>query len=186
MARLEVRFPQDAGVLSAIADMYTRWGKEDLAIAEYERLAKLEPDDPGHLVTLGEQYWAKGDKARAIATWKRLVATGKASGFAKLGEVMAEHNQPGEARVSFDKAVALDPKNPEIYKVRAVFLEAQKQYGDALADWEKVLDLIGTRPADRLARRDARRHYVTVITKISGPRELAKKAEWETKARAGD
>jgi tetratricopeptide (TPR) repeat protein len=44
LVRLEVRFPQDAGVLSAIADMYTRWGKEDLAIAEYERLAKLEPD----------------------------------------------------------------------------------------------------------------------------------------------
>ena len=30
--------PQDAGVLSAIADMYTRWGKEDLAIKQYERL----------------------------------------------------------------------------------------------------------------------------------------------------
>ena len=44
-----------------------RWGKEDLAIAEYERLAKLEPDDPTHLVTLGEQYYQKGDQKRAIA-----------------------------------------------------------------------------------------------------------------------
>ncbi|HMG20359.1 MAG TPA: tetratricopeptide repeat protein, partial [Kofleriaceae bacterium] len=140
LVRLEVRFPQDAGVLSAIADMYTRWGKEDLAIAEYERLAKLEPDDPGHLVTLGEQYWAKGDKARALATWKRLTSANRASGFAKLGEVMAEHNQPGEARVSFDKAVALDARNPEIYKARAAFLETQKQYGEALTDWEKVLE----------------------------------------------
>lgn len=184
--RLEVRFPQDAGVLSAIADMYTRWGKEDLAIAEYERLAKLEPDDPGHLVTLGEQYWAKGDKSRALATWKRLVATGKASGYAKLGEVMAEHNQPGEARVSLDKAVGLDPKNPEIYKARAAFLETQKQYVEALADWDKVLELIGTKPGDRIARREARRHYVTVVTKIGGARELQKKSDWDARARGGD
>ncbi|HET9622456.1 MAG TPA: tetratricopeptide repeat protein, partial [Kofleriaceae bacterium] len=44
LTRLEQRFPQDTGVLSAIADLYMRWGKEDLAIVEYERLAKLEPD----------------------------------------------------------------------------------------------------------------------------------------------
>jgi cellulose synthase operon protein C len=186
LVRLEARFPQDAGVLSAIADMYTRWGKEDLAIAEYERLAKLEPDDPGHLVTLGEQYWAKGDKPHAIATWKRMTLTGKPTGYAKLGEVMAEHNQPGEARVSFDKAVSLDPKNPELYKARAAFLETQKQYGEALADWEKVLELVGTKVTDRLARRDARRHYVTVVTKIGGARELTKKSEWDARARGGD
>jgi tetratricopeptide (TPR) repeat protein len=186
LVRLEVRFPQDAGVLSAIADMYTRWGKEDLAIAEYERLAKLEPDDPGHLVTLGEQYWAKGDKARALTTWKRLTLSNRASGYAKLGEVMAEHNQPGEARASFDKAVSLDTKNPEIYKARAAFLETQKQYGEALADWERVLDLVGTKVSDRLARRDARRHYVAVVTKIGGPRETAKKTDWDARARNGD
>ena len=46
MQRLEQRFPSDAGVLSAIAEFYGRVGKEDLAIAEYERLAKLAPDDP--------------------------------------------------------------------------------------------------------------------------------------------
>ncbi|MBC7973499.1 MAG: tetratricopeptide repeat protein, partial [Myxococcales bacterium] len=187
LARLEGRFPQDAGVLSAIADLYTRWGKEELAIAEYERLAKLEPDDPSHLVTLGEQYWTKNDKPRALATWKRLIAGGKASGYAKLGEVMAEHNQPLEARPNFDKAIALDGgKNPELYKARAAFLEAQKQYADALADWEKVLALVGTKTTDRLARRDARRHYVTVVTKLGGSRELTKKAEWDARARTGD
>jgi len=186
LARLETRFPQDAGVLSAIADMYTRWGKEDLAIAEYERLAKLEPDDPAHLVTLGEQYWTKGDKARAVATWRRLVTAGKASGYAKLGEVMAEHNQPGEARANFDKALQTDGKNPELYKARAAFLEAQKQYVEALGDWERVLELVGTKATDRLARRDARRHYVTVVTKIGGAKEASKKLEWDVKARGGD
>ncbi|HEX4418037.1 MAG TPA: HEAT repeat domain-containing protein [Kofleriaceae bacterium] len=186
LTRLEQRFPQDTGVLSAIADLYMRWGKEDLAIVEYERLAKLEPDDPVHLITLGEQYWTKNDKPRALATWKRLIAGGKASGFAKLGEVMAEHGQASEARANFDKAIALDAKSVEIYKARAAFLETQKQYGDALADWEKVLGLIGTKPVDRIARRDARRHYVAVVTKVGGGREASRRGEWEAKARAGD
>jgi cellulose synthase operon protein C len=186
LVRLEARFPQDAGVLAAIADLYTRWGKDDLAIAEYERLAKLEPDDPAHLVTLGEQYWTKGDRNRAQQTWRRLIAGGKPGGFARLGEVMAEHNLPKEARESFDRAVALDPKNPDLLKQRAVFLESQKAYAEALADWHKVLELVGTKPTDRMARRDARRHYVSVVTKLGGGKEASKKAEWDARARAGD
>jgi cellulose synthase operon protein C len=186
VARLDARFPQDTGILAAIADLYTRWGKDDLAIAQYERLAKLEPDDAGHLVTLGEQYWAKGDKSRAQATWRRLIASGKAAGFAKLAEVMAEHSQVREARENFDKAVALDGASPELRKQRAVFLESQKQLPEALADWQKVLDLLGAKPGDRMARRDARRHFVAVITKLGGAKESAKKAEWDARAQAGD
>ena len=186
LTRLEQRFPQDTGVLSAIADLYMRWGKEDLAIVEYERLAKLEPDDPTHLITLGEQYWTKNDHARAIATWKRLIANGKPSGYAKLGEVLAEHNSASEARANFDKAISLDGKNPDLYKLRATFLETVKQYEPALADWDKVLAMLGSKVTDRIARRDARRHYVNVVTRIGGGKEAQKRAEWEAKAKSGD
>src|SRR6185436_20996978 len=76
--------------------------------------------------------------------------------------------------------------NPELYKARAAFLEAQKQYSDALVDWEKVLELIGTKVTDRLPRRDARRHYVAVVTKIGGTKESSKKTEWDAKFKTGD
>ncbi|MGE3459982.1 MAG: HEAT repeat domain-containing protein, partial [Kofleriaceae bacterium] len=185
LGRLQSRFPSDAGVLSAIADMYQRWGKEDLAIAEYERLAKLEPDDPGHLITLGEQYWQKGDKPRAIATWKKVTQSGKAIGYAKLGEVMAEHNLPTESLANFDKAIKLDDKNPEFYKGRASLHESQKHYPEAVADWEKVLSLLGTKPSDRVARRDARRHHVQLITRW-GQKEQVYRRDWETKFKNGD
>ncbi len=175
LARLQARFPSDAGVLSAIADLYQRWGKEDLAIAQYERLAKLEPDDPGHLVTLGEQYWQKQDKARAIATWKRLVNTNKASGFAKLGEVMQEHNMPTDALANYAKAIKLDDKNPEFYKGRAAVYESQKVFQDAVNDWEKVLSLLGNKSTDRAARREARRRYVSIITRWGAKEQLYKK-----------
>ena len=185
LSRLQVRFPSDAGVLSAIADMYQRWGKEDLAIAQYERLAKLEPDDPGHLVTLGEQYWQKNDKARALATWKRITATNKAVGFAKLGEVMSEHNMGVEAIANYDKAIQLDAKNPEFYKGRASAHESQKHLDLAIKDWQKVLELVGTKPTDRLARRDARRHLVAIVTRTPA-QETQFKRDWDAKFKTGD
>ncbi len=165
LARLQSRFPNDPGVLSAIADLYTRWGKEDLAIAQYERLAKLEPDDPAHLVTLGEQYWQRGDKAKANAVWKRIAAGGKASGHAKLAEVMAEHGNVTEAHDHYNKAIKLDDKTPDYYKGRATLFESQKKWSDAIKDWEAALALIGRKPSDRLARRDATRHLVQIITR---------------------
>jgi tetratricopeptide (TPR) repeat protein/HEAT repeat protein len=186
LARLQARFPHDAGVLSAIADLYQRWGKEDLAIAEYEQLAKLEPDDPAHLVTLGEQYWQKNDRARAITTWKKIANTGKASGLAKLGEVMAEHNMPTDALANYAKAIKLDEKNPEFYKGRAHVYESQKLWAEAVGDWDKVLSLLGTRATDRLARREARKKKVTAITKWGGQREKQFLGEWEAKFGGGD
>ncbi|MBS1121062.1 MAG: Tetratricopeptide 2 repeat protein [Deltaproteobacteria bacterium] len=184
LARLQARFPSDAGVLSAIADLYQRWGKEDLAIAQYERLAKLEPDDPGHLVTLGEQYWQKQDKVRALTTWKRLVMSGKASGFAKLGEVMQEHNMPTDALANYGKAIKLDDKNAEFHKGRAAVYESQKNFQDAVNDWEKVLALLGNKSTDRSARRDARRRYVSIITRW-GAKEQQYKKKWTDGFAAG-
>ncbi|HUS32579.1 MAG TPA: HEAT repeat domain-containing protein [Kofleriaceae bacterium] len=178
LSRLQTRFPNDPGVLSAIADFYMRWGKDDLAIGEYERLAKLEPDDPAHLVTLGEQYFLKGDKKRAMEVWKRLKANNKATGWAKFGEVMVEHNFPTDALDAFNKAIELDGKNPEFFKGRASLFESQKRYPDAIADWQKVLDLTGTKPSDRLARRDATRHQVQLITRSGVTKEREFLAKW--------
>jgi tetratricopeptide (TPR) repeat protein len=187
LVRLESRFPSDPSVLSAIADLYTRWGKEELAITEYEKLAKLEPDDSAHLVTLGEQYFQKGDKARANATWKRITASGKATAYAKLGEVMAEHQFWPDALNAYSEAIKRDPKNPDFYKGLAVVHEGRKDYKAALDDWETVLKLIGTKPTDRLARRDARRRFVALLTRApfgNSMKESEVREDWKRRFKA--
>jgi HEAT repeat protein/Tfp pilus assembly protein PilF len=170
LQRLQARFPSDAGVISAIADIYQRWGKDAKAIEQYEILARLEPDDPSHLVTLGEQYWAKGDtqsKAKAQATWKRLIASGKAVGFSKYAEVLAEHGSRDEALANYDQAIKLDDKNPEFYKGRAGVYDMKRDLPHAIQDWDKVLELLGNKPTDRLARKDARRHKVALVLRAT-------------------
>ena len=187
LSRLQGRFPSDAGVISAIADMYQRWGKEQKALEQYELLARLEPDDPGHLVTLGEQYWAKGDaqsKLKAQATWKRLIASGKAIGFAKYAEVLAEHGNRAEALANYEKAIKLDAKNPEFYKGRAGVYDTNRQYEYAVKDWETVLSLLGTKPTDRLARKDARRHIVALVQRWT-QKTNAYREDWQRKFKSG-
>ena len=39
--KIEGRFPSDPAVMSAVADLYLRWSKDDLALAAFERLARL-------------------------------------------------------------------------------------------------------------------------------------------------
>ncbi|MBZ0235409.1 MAG: tetratricopeptide repeat protein, partial [Deltaproteobacteria bacterium] len=171
LKRMESRFPGDAGAQSAIADMYLRWGKDDLAMAALERLARLEPDDPAHLVTLGEQYHQRGQKDKAMATWKRIANTRSATGYAKLGDVLAEHDAPAEGLVYYAKAIKLEPNNPELYKGRAQIHERQKQFDEAVADWEKALSL-WTKPSDRSSRREARRRIVAVLQRWDTGRKV--------------
>ena len=179
LTRLEQRFPNEPGVLAAIADLYQRFGKEDLAIAQYERLAKLEPDDINHLVTLGEQYFQKGDKIRAMATWKRIERPRRRPRTRSSARSSPSTARSTDAEANFDEAIKLDAKNPDFYKGRAALYEARKLYDLALKDWDKVMSLLGTKPTDRLARRDARRHVVTVLGKVP-TQEKRRVAMWQS------
>ncbi len=177
LKRLEQSFPSDAGVQQALADLYQRWGKDDLALAAYERLARLEPDDPAHLVVLGEQYWQKDQKDKALATWKRIANAKTARAYAKLGDVLAEHQMQTDGLANYAKAMKIDPKDPELYKGRAAIYESLRSYGEAMADWEKLLSLLGDKVQDRGARREARRHIVSLLTRW-GQKEAEYRNKW--------
>ena len=179
LKKLEARFSGDAGVHSALADLYTRWGKEELALKSYERLTSIEPEELSHLVNLGDQYFQRGDKKKALAVWKRILGQKGATGYAKLGEVYAEHDMPNEALEMYGKAIKLKPKEAELYKGRARVFERQKKWGEAVADWERALTLLPTGKAHRPARRDIRREVVGLLKKSGGSTLGSRIDQWE-------
>ena len=93
---------------------------------------------------------------------------------------MAEHNQPGRGAGQLRQGDRARPQEPRALQGRAPrSSRPRSSTREALADWEKVLELVGTKVTDRLARRDARRHYVTVRDQDRRrPRDRAKKSEW--------
>jgi HEAT repeat protein/tetratricopeptide (TPR) repeat protein len=112
-----------------------------------------------------------------MATWKRIAASKTAAGYARLGEVLAEHNQPGEAEANYIKAIKMEPNNPDHYRGRAQLYESQKKLVEALADWEKALSLIPAK--ERAKRRDVQRRLVQVIARAGGSKESDYRTKWE-------
>ena len=169
LRRMEGRFGGDPGVQSAIADMYLRWGQDDLALAALARVARLDPDDPANLITLGEQYYQRNQKDQAMATWRKIANARTAAAYARLGDVLAEHDGAAEGLVEYDKALKLEPTNADLYRGRAQIHERERNFAAAVADLEKALAL-WTKPSDRSARKDARRRLVALLPHWDGGR----------------
>lgn len=187
LRRLEQRFPNDPGVLASIASLYQVFGKDDLAIAQYERLVRIEPNEPDHLVSLGEQYFQRGDRVRALAIWTRIAASKTPRALAKLGQVLSDHGTAyyAEAEKNFAAAVAAEPNNVDFRKGLAALYDARKEHRKSLEQWDAVMRLLGTKSADRAARRDSRRRLVTALGKLP-IEELKRTRRWEAELKTAD
>jgi tetratricopeptide (TPR) repeat protein/HEAT repeat protein len=135
----------DPSVHAVLADLYTRWGMSDLALAERERLVRLEPDDEGHLVALGELYFQRGKRDKAFEVWRRLLNIGgggakREQAMARLAEVYAEHDLPGESLDLYQKAVKLAPDDPQLRKGLAAALERMRRDAEAEQVLESLLE----------------------------------------------
>ncbi len=169
LKKMEGRFGGDPGVQSAIADMYLRWGEDDRALAALARVAKLDPDDPANLITLGEQYYQRGKKDLALTTWRKLGDAHTAAAYARLGDVLAEHDGADEGLAEYAKALKLEPANPDLYRGRSQIHERERDFAAAVADLEKALSL-WTKPSDRSARKEARRRLIAMLPHWDGGR----------------
>lgn len=183
LAKMERRFPGDAGVHAAVADLYSRWGKGDLALKAQTRLTQIEPGEIAHLVNLGEQHFQRNDKKKAIAIWNRIINQKTPASYARLGEVYAEHDMLVEAMSMYNKAIKLEPGNAEHYKGRAAVHERRRNFDnfdEAIADWEKVLELIPTGNAGKPARREARTRIVNLLKRSSSGLLQRRIKTWQT------
>ncbi len=179
LGRLESRFRGDAGVYGVLAELYTRWGREDLALKAYTLLTQFEPNEVSHLVNLGEQYFQKDDRKKAIAIWKRIVQKETPDNYARLAQVYAEHDMLSEALVTYSKAIKLDPKKEAFYRGRAVVYERQKQPKDAVADWERVLSLLSSEAIDKPRVREARQRIVNLLERQGGTYLSERQTGWK-------
>src|SRR5690606_25971441 len=172
LKRLEARSHDDEEILAALADFYERVEEGERALALLKRLTEVGSRDPRHVVELGDRYWQQGQKDKARQTWLRIKALvpDRARALFTLGEVYLEHEMPAEGLEALREAVRLKPKMMRYRKAYALALERTgasagdradrfRQYDEARAIWEKVLQESGDDP--QLAR-EARQPIVTL------------------------
>jgi tetratricopeptide (TPR) repeat protein/HEAT repeat protein len=164
--RLSSRFPRDPSVHGALAELYTRWGDSERAQREHETLARLEPDDETHLVDLGEIYWQRGKRKQALDTWQKLESHAKdrATGMARLAEVLGDHEMAGNAVELYEKALKLSPKDLALKRGLANALERVHRVGEAEQRWVEIYDQARD-PKARSLRLEARARLIALAHK---------------------
>ncbi len=132
----------DGTTHSALAALYEKWGCTELAIAEQTALVRLEPRDPEHLIALGELHDQRGDKDAAKKTWRRIAPTNDAPlpSLLRLAEVLAEHDQAGEALVILERAAHDHPQDAAIERKLADVFDRLRRDEEAETIYRKLLD----------------------------------------------
>ncbi len=168
MRRTSKGHPYDPGVHAALVELWLRFGDKTTRAEiewEYKNLMKLEPDERMHVISLGEYYWSIEDKPRALETWGRLKKMGAhGEGSFAFGEVLFDHDLVEQARENFEAALAQAPEEPKTLRALALLHEKVGRVADALALWQRILDL----PAGRsgAATREAREHLIELWEKL--------------------
>lgn len=113
----------------------TRRGAWDSAISHFLQALTLNPTFPPTLHNLALVYQHVGDLAQALAMATALSQLPAADSDAAVWVLLAElHINAGhisEAQQALQRAIALDPVNPNFYLTQASLFAAQRQYADA-------------------------------------------------------
>ncbi|HVR92178.1 MAG TPA: tetratricopeptide repeat protein [Novosphingobium sp.] len=158
--------------------------------------AEQSPGDGAVWQALGDAYFARGMFVDAATAFERATqaAPGTALGWSSLGEarVMAsEHDpMPAPALAAFQRAAALDAKDPRARYFLAVQRDLTGDHAGAIADW---LALLADTPPGAPWESDLRRtieqvgkiNKIAVAEKLAAVRQPAPSAPLATRAIAG-
>ena len=151
------KLTRDPGTHTALADLYTRWGQFDLALAERRQLEQLEPHEEAHRIAIGEILYQKGDRAQAIEIWRSIAGQGgkKEAQLGRVAEIFAEHDEMPLALETFRKARELAPGDLGLQRGQAAALERAGQLQEAEQAWIGVYEK-AIASADRVVLGEAR------------------------------
>jgi tetratricopeptide (TPR) repeat protein len=134
--------PQDLGVLSALAELYSRGLQDHKEAARcWEAYVALDPGNVDAQLQLGSQYLAGGDSERAAAALKHALELQPASSkaYASLGSIYARAQQTDQAILHYRRALELEPQNVRVHLDLGEVLFHADRYKEALAEAEAVL-----------------------------------------------
>lgn len=161
------------------ANIFRASGKHQLAVNEAELLMKENPGSTFALVAAGKILSAEGQSDRAMEALDRALAIHP---YAYIYMNRAEIRRPTDfaARLSdIDKALALEPDQPDALQIKAWILLHQEKYTDSIIAFDAAL---ANKPADPA---DLRRGRAVALYK-AGRQGEAEKEFTELRAEAKD
>lgn len=165
-ADVRVRYGRNGKAMAGLLDFYNLNDDADTALEIATALVKLAPRKADARVALGEQLFQMRQREEALAQWAMLPKLTRPAhkGWARLAQVLTEHELQVEAIAAIGKAIAADPSAPEYARLRAVLAEEQRRPRPALAMWQRTRELASA-PQHKLLRDEARTRIVDLLVR---------------------
>ncbi len=120
-------------------------GRYHDAIASYDRALAFQPRNPEIHCNRGNVFSELGQHSTAIACYDRAIAIAPAATyFHNRGNAQQKARDLEGAVTSYDKAIALEDKDPETHFNRAIALQKLGKHAEALAGYEAAIALGAT------------------------------------------
>ncbi len=115
----------------------------DLAIADFKRIAELEPDSPTGLAIVSEALAAQKRYDEALQFADKVVELDPnlQAGYLLRARILQSEEKIDEAIAEAGTAIEKDESSADAYMFRAGLFYEQKSYNDALQDIEKTFEL---------------------------------------------
>lgn len=127
----------------AIADSYSKEGKNDRAIDALKKSLEVDPNNVDTLKLMVSLLVSANREAEAKPYIARLPAGTTMDPAVRLNLGIKAYNEkkPEEALTQFNQVVEENPKLPEVYYYRAMVYISQNKSAQAKADLKKLLEL---------------------------------------------
>ncbi|MCP4853959.1 MAG: tetratricopeptide repeat protein [Fuerstiella sp.] len=141
------RAPSDRKLREALIEQLISGHQYAEAISEYERLAEYDGGNSDHIEPWGMLYLKRDDlpaaerRARAAEIWKTLLQekADDAVLVSRVADLFRTASMADEAITLYQKAVELEPANPQYREYLGEFFHVLKRPDDAIQMWESMV-----------------------------------------------
>jgi tetratricopeptide (TPR) repeat protein len=174
------RVAADAATLTLLGKAYMAEGKPDLALAQFEKAAALDPNDPAIQTRVGISELDIGQAQKGLATLEQVFASETGAPVAGPTLVLTElrAKRIDKAAEVANSLVKRDPQNPLYHTLLGIVRAAQQDYSAAESSFRVALTISPGFPA---ATRDLAQLYLS-----TGRVEEAKKVYIEVLTKKAD
>ncbi len=165
-ADVRERYGRSTKALAGLLDFYNLNDDADTALEVARALVKLAPRKAESRIALGEQLYQMHRRDDAVEQWSMLPKLMRPAhkGWARLAQVLIEHEMHSEGVVAIGKAVTANPLSPEYARIQAVAIEELRRPKPALALWQRTRELAAA-PEHKLLRDEARTRIVELLVR---------------------
>ena len=136
--------PQDPHAHAAVGRCYAQLGRYDEAEAAYLVSVRLAPKNADICRALADVVGlqGRGMEALSLSLQATQMAPSQATNFSYLGHQLIRNKFDAAAEPVLRWALELDPETSLAVRLLAGLLQRQKRWGDALAVWQRYLELV--------------------------------------------